>query len=489
MCLAPRTSLQDGWAGVADLGVWLDQATHWFERYASEGWAMQPQQWLMCAPLLPGPDYRPTLLPTMLIAVPPQWYGRNLAPFGAFRARLPREQRGMGAVTSWQVGRSKVHRWDAGEALVAGEYDEIVGAWTLASHAAGKAPVPPREAERALRRAMKNAAGRHSPLLCATAIDMSAAAGDRAWAFSRDPLSAILSLVQQSEPAISMLEWLSKQKELIARMGPWPGIRLDRARLEPRRVAGKGTEMLDRIAAAHVMLVGLGALGSEVAHLLAREGVARFTLIDGDLLMPENVTRHRADLTEAGQPKVETMKRHILRVNPTAKVETVSGWIDELVPAEGWRSSRPSLMLGLTGDEGSEHVLGARCAELGIGCLHAWLELDGLVLRLFRALPERDPTLLDLTRSPESSIPYLPRRATPGPAACAENVLPGSAANVHAAANFVARAALDLIAGRAGEDNHWLFAPDGVSDPDPGVPAALRARYGTASFALSRQGA
>jgi hypothetical protein len=489
MCLMSPSRLQDGWTGVADLGFWIDQATRWFDGYASQGWAVQQGEWLMMAPWLPAPEYRPALPPTLFIAVPHAWHEVGFAPYGTFRARLPRERRGMGAVTSWRSGAGRAQRWNAAAALVEGEYDDIEGSWiSMEASQSGQAG-PPRAVHRRIARGMMRSVTRGKPLLNASFTDMFTDIGERIWMFSQDPFSVVRQLAEADDPRLPVPERLRRQQATIQRFLPWPGICLDRPRLEARRVIGKGRKMLDLISSAHVMIVGLGALGSEVAHLLAREGIAHFTLVDGDMLLPENIARHRADLAEAGRPKVEAMQRDILRVNPAAKVAPVVSWIDDLVPSAGWRTARPSLALGLTGHEGSEHVLGDRCTELDMACLHAWLEVDGTVLRLFRALPGRDPTLLDLARSPETSIPYLPRRSTSGALECADNVLPGSAVNIHAAANFVARAALDVITGQVSAENHWLFAPDGLSDADSRVPAALATRYGVVSFSLPRPAA
>ena len=235
--------------------------------------------------------------------------------------------------------------------------------------------------------------------------------------------------------------------------------------------------------------MGLGALGSEVAHLLAQEGVKHFLLVDGDLLLPGNVARHRANLTDAGRPKVVAVEQDIRRINPAAQVQNLEGWIDEQLPALDFTpqgADQPFVAIGLTGDEASEHVLGELMSLHRQHCIHAWMEMDGQVLRLFRVLSGKDPTLLELGRDPQASIPSLPRSSglAVRPRECAESVLPGSAGNIHAAANFVARMVLDVIVGRQENENHWLFAPDGVRETAEPIPVQLSARYGVAGYQL-----
>jgi hypothetical protein len=55
---------------------------------------------------------------------------------------------------------------------------------------------------------------------------------------------------------------------------------------------------------------------------------------------------------------------------------------------------------------------------------------------------------------------------------------------IHAAANFLVRQCIHIVAGRAGDVNHWLFAPGGLDGGD--VPLALRSPYGVLGVTLPR---
>ncbi len=57
------------------------------------------------------------------------------------------------------------------------------------------------------------------------------------------------------------------------------------------------------------VLAGLGALGSAIANIWARQGWGRWTYIDPDLLMPHNLARHSAYEPFVGLPKVEALGR------------------------------------------------------------------------------------------------------------------------------------------------------------------------------------
>ncbi|HUC81913.1 MAG TPA: ThiF family adenylyltransferase [Flavisolibacter sp.] len=69
-----------------------------------------------------------------------------------------------------------------------------------------------------------------------------------------------------------------------------------------------------------VTIIGLGALGSEVARSLARNGVGTFHLFDFDKFELGNSVRHAADLYYIGEPKVHVVRKLIAKSNPNIHV-------------------------------------------------------------------------------------------------------------------------------------------------------------------------
>lgn len=90
-----------------------------------------------------------------------------------------------------------------------------------------------------------------------------------------------------------------------------------------------------RIRAAHVLVVGIGGVGSWAVEALARSGVGRLTLIDLDHVSESNINRqiHALDAT-VGQAKVEAMRERIAQINPACRVLA----IDDFVEPENWTS-------------------------------------------------------------------------------------------------------------------------------------------------------
>ena len=96
-----------------------------------------------------------------------------------------------------------------------------------------------------------------------------------------------------------------------------------------------GTAGAQKIRAAHVVVVGLGGVGSWAAEALARSGVARLSLIDLDHIAESNINRqiHALDDT-LGQAKVQAMRERITHINPACDVHC----IEEFVDADNWPS-------------------------------------------------------------------------------------------------------------------------------------------------------
>jgi tRNA A37 threonylcarbamoyladenosine dehydratase len=84
-----------------------------------------------------------------------------------------------------------------------------------------------------------------------------------------------------------------------------------------------------RIRAAHVVVVGVGGVGSWTVESLARSGVGRLTLIDLDNVSESNINRqiHALDDT-VGMAKVEAMRQRIAHINPSCVVTCIEDFVE-----------------------------------------------------------------------------------------------------------------------------------------------------------------
>ncbi|MBA3663180.1 MAG: tRNA threonylcarbamoyladenosine dehydratase [Bacteroidetes bacterium] len=86
-------------------------------------------------------------------------------------------------------------------------------------------------------------------------------------------------------------------------------------------VGAKGLEKLNN---AHVLIVGLGGVGSYAAEAIARAGVGKMTIIDGDTVDPTNRNRQlQALVTTHGMNKAVLMGERIKLINPEISLDVI----------------------------------------------------------------------------------------------------------------------------------------------------------------------
>ena len=78
-----------------------------------------------------------------------------------------------------------------------------------------------------------------------------------------------------------------------------------------------GADGLERLKNIHVLVIGLGGVGSFAAEFLARAGVGRITIVDGDTVDLSNTNRQLPALhSTVGQPKTSVMADRMRDINP-----------------------------------------------------------------------------------------------------------------------------------------------------------------------------
>lgn len=89
-----------------------------------------------------------------------------------------------------------------------------------------------------------------------------------------------------------------------------------------------GNEKLDRLINANVLVVGMGGVGSFAAEFIARAGVGRMTIVDGDVVDPSNRNRQLPALaTTHGQSKADIMAERLLAINPELQLRSIKEFI------------------------------------------------------------------------------------------------------------------------------------------------------------------
>lgn len=99
-----------------------------------------------------------------------------------------------------------------------------------------------------------------------------------------------------------------------------------------RRFAGAarvyGEQAFYQFAHAHVMIIGIGGVGSWAVEALARSGVGSLTLVDMDVLVASNVNRQLPALTETfGHGKIDVMAARVKEINPRITLNLVDNFL------------------------------------------------------------------------------------------------------------------------------------------------------------------
>jgi adenylyltransferase/sulfurtransferase len=96
-----------------------------------------------------------------------------------------------------------------------------------------------------------------------------------------------------------------------------------------------GPDAQAKFAAAHVLVVGMGGLGTPAAHFLAAAGVGEITICDADHVDLTNLQRQVLYATaDIGMPKVDAAAQRLAAVNPDVRVTRVPARVgpDTLAP-------------------------------------------------------------------------------------------------------------------------------------------------------------
>jgi tRNA A37 threonylcarbamoyladenosine dehydratase len=89
-----------------------------------------------------------------------------------------------------------------------------------------------------------------------------------------------------------------------------------------------GDDAADHLTQCHVLVVGMGGVGSFAAEFIARAGVGRLTIVDGDVVDASNRNRQLPALaTTEGQYKADVMRDRLQAINPDLQIITIKEFI------------------------------------------------------------------------------------------------------------------------------------------------------------------
>ena len=87
-------------------------------------------------------------------------------------------------------------------------------------------------------------------------------------------------------------------------------------------------EGLERLKNSNVLVVGLGGVGSFAAEFLARAGIGKMTIVDGDVVDITNINRQLPALhSTIGKPKIDVVGDRLLDINPLLQLTRIKEFL------------------------------------------------------------------------------------------------------------------------------------------------------------------
>jgi tRNA threonylcarbamoyladenosine dehydratase len=100
------------------------------------------------------------------------------------------------------------------------------------------------------------------------------------------------------------------------------------AKWQERAVLLFKEEGINKLTNANVMVVGLGGVGSFAAEFLARAGVGKMTIVDGDTVDITNINRQLPALhSTIGLSKVHIVGKRLIDINPELKLTQIEEFL------------------------------------------------------------------------------------------------------------------------------------------------------------------
>ena len=91
-----------------------------------------------------------------------------------------------------------------------------------------------------------------------------------------------------------------------------------------------GEDKQERLRRAHILIVGLGGVGSWAAEMLCRAGAGSMTIVDADVVDVTNINRQMPALASTvGMPKCDIVAERLRAINPQITVTVKQMFVND----------------------------------------------------------------------------------------------------------------------------------------------------------------
>jgi len=87
-------------------------------------------------------------------------------------------------------------------------------------------------------------------------------------------------------------------------------------------------EGLEKLKNSNILIVGVGGVGSFAAEFIARAGVGKITIVDGDVVDITNINRQLPALhSTVGEPKIDVVGNRLMDINPELQLTKIKEFL------------------------------------------------------------------------------------------------------------------------------------------------------------------
>lgn len=107
-----------------------------------------------------------------------------------------------------------------------------------------------------------------------------------------------------------------------------------------------GEEALQKLHNSHVLIVGLGGIGSYAGEFIARAGIGKVTLIDGDVFDITNKNRQLTALNSTiGRNKAVVLAERLKDINPELEINIIQEFVEPQRVWEILKEQKPDYVM------------------------------------------------------------------------------------------------------------------------------------------------
>jgi molybdopterin-synthase adenylyltransferase len=135
----------------------------------------------------------------------------------------------------------------------------------------------------------------------------------------------------------------------------------------------RGAEQVARLASQHLTICGAGALGSQLADNLARQGFQQLRVIDRDRVEEHNVSTQLYGASDVGSWKVDVLRQRLFRATGV-EIEAIRKELSDRTARTLLQEG--GLVIDTFDNSTSRRLVQEHCRTLQLPCLHVGLYAD-----------------------------------------------------------------------------------------------------------------